>query len=257
LLYLDVDWKVPEALVVHENKNIRVSARTPHEDVPLARFDDVLNGWSWFAPWFATTAKRADLFTIPLVLFAIAAVAYENRQRSHKQDLGAALRFIAPPAVAFLLWFFTAPAERFAGGIFWLLGAGMSAIYFEQTPSDAAKARLVTISLSFVAATVAVAVVVSASFSQSRYGWAVFVSPGPEQGFHPIPEVEVADFTIDADLTLNTPVRVRSRSIRASDWVPRPFCWDAPLPCTHRPHKELELREPGNLAGGFRHISPG
>jgi len=248
-LHLDVDWRVPEEVLNSEYKYIRVVARTPHLKGARTSIDAVLDGWAWFVPWLKTTALRADIFTVPLVLFGVMAAAYGIRQRSHRQDIGAALVFLAPPALAFVLWFLTVPAERFGGGIFWLLGAGMTAIYFQQAPSDSARRRIVTFSLSFIAITAAVAIVASASFSMQRYGWAVFVRPGPEQGFHPIPEVEVADFTTQSGFKLNQPKRVRSHS---SKWVPEAFCWDAPLPCSPRPKKELELRRPGDLSGGFR-----
>ena len=112
------------------------------------------------------------------------------------------------------------------------MGGGMAAIYFQQAPSEAARRRLVKINLSFIALTVALAVIVSALFSQQRYGWALFVSPGPESGFHPIPTVEVADYSTDSGVKLNRPQRGGTPS---SAWKPKAFCWDAPLPCTHRP----------------------
>ncbi|MFC1791841.1 hypothetical protein ACFL0I_05190, partial [Gemmatimonadota bacterium] len=248
-LYLDVDWRVPKALVEYENTNIIVSARSPWVDIFQDRFEEFLNGWDWVWPWFLGVSQRADLFTVPMVLFIFMTVLYARRVGSVSGEARSAALFLMPPMVGLLLWLATAPSPRFAGGVFWLLGAGMTAIYFQQAASKTVRQKLVRFSLGFIASTTLLTIAVSAVFSQSRYGWTFFVPPGPEQGFHPLPEVEVVDFVTDSGLVINKPVRVLNPT---SDWMPSAFCWSAPLPCTGQPKKALEMRDPRDMSRGFR-----
>jgi hypothetical protein len=256
-LGLDVDWKVPEALASLEHKNILVSARTPHVNIPRTHeaYDAVLASFDWFPGWIARTALRADIFTVPMLLFLVAlgACMVSWHRRRHPLDWKTGVLFLGPAGIAFVLWFLTAPAERFGGGVFWWLGAGMVAVLFERTRSGSLRRRLARWSLGFAAATGALCVVVSASLSGSRYGWALWVPPGPEAGFHPVPHVVVTSATTISGLIVNRPTSVRYPS---SKWEPGPFCWDAPLPCTYNPDPYLELRVPGQLASGFRVSDP-
>jgi hypothetical protein len=66
----------------------------------------------------------------------------------------------------------------------------------------------------------------------------LFVGPGPEHGFHPMPRSEVVTFVTDSGLELYVP-KERGR------------CWDAPLPCTPYPKPDLRLRREGDLRSGF------
>lgn len=245
--WLDVDWKVPEAQVVGEADAIKVWARYPFDTD--ASWQEILDGWDWFGPWLLKTLERVDIFTLPMLLFFVGAWAYLRRSRAEPLDRTAALLFLTPPAVAFVLWFVTAPAERFGGAIFWLLGAGIWAILYVQTTATDVKARLVRALGAFVPMTVLAAAIAGAVLSHSRYGWALFVSPGPEAGFHPIPEAVVEEHVSRSGLSHYVAVAMRPGS---SKWEPGLRCWDAPLPCTIGPKPDLELRVPDTWSGGFR-----
>jgi hypothetical protein len=66
----------------------------------------------------------------------------------------------------------------------------------------------------------------------------LFFPPGSDGGFHPNPPVELTKFVTDFGLELTVPVD--------DDRV-----FDAPLPATPHPVKNLRLRKPGDLSGGF------
>jgi hypothetical protein len=61
-------------------------------------------------------------------------------------------------------------------------------------------------------------------------------------------DVPVTTFKTDSGLIVNTPSKLDPKSMRL--WPNA--CWDAPLPCTPNPAPNLQLREPGNLANGFK-----
>jgi len=250
-LHLDVDWKVPEEQVAGESDAIKVWARYPFDTD--RSWDEILSGWDWLGPWLARTAERADLFTIPMLLFATGAIALLVRRRPRPgprpREAADALLFLGPPAIAFVLWFVTAPAERFGGAIFWLLGAGIWAVIFAQTRTTIGRRRLAQAALATAAVTVLAGVVAGSWLSSDRYGWAVFVTPGPEAGFHPIPEAIVEAHRSDSGLVHYVPTGVAGSS---SEWVPQTRCWDAPLPCTIRPKPELVTRRPDTWRAGFR-----
>lgn len=193
-LGLDVDWAVAPEQVEWQNKEIRAWARHPvgfFAQYPFgdnAELDAVNQGWSWFLPWFRRTVARADIFTAPLIMFLVAVGVYARAV----PRLGGAWRrsaaFLVVPLISLILWFVTAPAERFAGATFWLLGAGtvgMVCREAERAKTRAAVGRAVPL---LSVGLVLITFVASAALSHSRYGWAVFVDPGDAGGFHTMPE---------------------------------------------------------------------
>ncbi len=246
-LSLDVDWRVPEQQVVGEADAIKVWARYPFETDQS--WQEILDGWHWVGPWFFKTIERADVFTVPMLLFLGGLWVLARRTRSTPADRRAAGLFLAAPAVAFVLWFVTAPAERFGGAIFWLLGAGIWAVLFEQSTSGSFKRGVLRGASVFVPVTVLAAAVAGAVLSHGRYGWALFVTPGPERGFHPIPEAVVERHVSRSGVVHYVAVGTGPGS---SKWVPGIRCWDAPLPCTKGYLPDLETRAPGTQRRGFR-----
>jgi len=67
------------------------------------------------------------------------------------------------------------------------------------------------------------------------------VSPGPEEGFYPLPHVTADEVTLPSGLTYWRPTVTMDNQ-----------CWDAPLPCAPYPPNDLQLRVPGDLSGGFK-----
>jgi hypothetical protein len=248
-LALDVDWRVSEERVVRESDKIKVWAREP--ELTRRSPDEVLESWDWLGPWLRRTVLRADLFTYPLLLFVGGGAVWLRRRDGRPGEVRSALRYLMPPLVACVLWFVTAPAERFGGAIFWLLGAGMLTILFEQARETESRRRLTGASIGLVAISSLAIFVASAAFSYSRYGWALFVPPGPEAGFHPIPEVKTRSWTSPFGVTIQRPTELVARS---SQWKPKAFCWDAEQPCSFggQVEKRIAYRQPGRIASGFR-----
>ena len=245
---LDVDWAVPKEQVRRELEIVKVWARFPFPTEKSAH--EILDGWDWFGPWLLKTLERVDLFTLPMLLFLVGAPYYLLKVKREGLDYRRALGFMGPVTIALLLWFVTAPAERFGGAVFWLLGAGIWAILYEQ--SEGLRSGLVRFALAFVSISVFAGVIAGAVLSEARYGWAFFVSPGPERGFHPIPEAIVEQHRSDSGVVHYVPVGMRPGS---SLWVPGLRCWDAPLPCTSTPMPDLEERQAGEWSRGFRRSS--
>jgi len=253
LLAFDVDWRILEAERQLESDSIKAWARYPFAEEQKSDAE-ALASWDWLWPWLGRTLQRVDLFTLPMLLFLGLGPLVFWRVRADARRLGEAALYLAPPSIGLVLWFVTAPAERFGGAIFWLLGAGAVAILFTQESDVRVKRRWVGASLAFVAASSLGILVASTLLSGSRYGWALFVPPGPEAGFHPIPTVRVSEFETRSGLVVHVPVSAESPSTR---WAAPAFCWDAPRPCTLYPKPGLELREPGSFAGGFRVVEGG
>jgi hypothetical protein len=248
LLAFDVDWRIPAAERQLESDSIKAWARYPF---PYEQKSDaeVLASWDWLWPWLGRTLQRVDLFTVPMLLFVVLAPVALWWARADGRRLGQVVLYLAPPSIAFVLWFVTAPAERFGGAIFWLLGAGAVAALFAQASDERVKRRWVGVSLGFIAASSLGILIASALISGARYGWALFVPPGPEAGFHPIPSVTVSKVETHSGLIVHVPVSAEAPS---TAWAAPAFCWDAPRPCTIYPKAGLELREPPGFAGGFR-----
>ena len=251
-LAFPVDWRIPESLLVVESESIRVWARYPFHHELSAR-DEILGGWSWIGPWLRKTAERADAFTIPMLLFVAGVFAHLRHGRTGRRALAGPLLFLAPWVIGFVFWFFTAPAERFGGAIFWMLGAGAWATFYSAVPSDFVRARLARAARIFVATTVVATAIVGAVLSHGRYGWALFVTPGPEDGFHPIPTVQVQRVESTSGFAYNVPVAMGPPTSR---WKPGIACWDAPLPCRSFEQPALALRDRASIRHGFRLAAP-
>jgi len=246
-LSLDVDWQVADWQVVVEKRIIEVWARYPFDD-GLSE-DEVLGSHRWVGRWFMKTVQRADVFSLPLLLFIVGLGFYGRGAWRGRIDHTKTLLLVGPPVVAMGLWFVTVPAERFGGAVFWLSGAGLWAVLYEASTSPATRLRFTRFALVFVAVTVSIAIVVGASLSHARYGWSLIVPPGPEDGFHPIPTALLETHETAGGLEYYVPIGV---SPGTSKWIPGVRCWDAPLPCTSRVRENLVERESGTMRSGFR-----
>jgi hypothetical protein len=250
-LGLDVDWRLPEQQVKTESRIIKTWARYPY---PLGLTqDEVLHGWAWTGPWLANAVERADVFSVPILLLLAGLVPFAIRARTADFDRPSAALVLAPALIASVLWFLTAPAARFAGAIFWLLGAGIWALWHDAGATGRARRHSVQAAQGFVAVTLVAAVIAGALLSRDRYGWALFVTPGPESGFHPIPTAIVEKHVSARGVTHYVPVAMGTPS---SKWTPELRCWDAPLPCTSLPRPDLAWRDQSQRTAGFQRITP-
>ena len=219
----DVSWRLPKYRARREQVAITSWARKPGDK----DFAKVASSWDWLKPWTKRVTGDFDVVA-PLIIAALGAGAGLVTARA-RRAAGLSYVLLLPPAAGLVYWFLTAPAPRFAGASFWFLGAGGAFVAcrawagISHVRTGALFALVVTLMLVPVA-------------RPRRHS--LYVKPGPEHGFHPIPVVEMETFVTDSGLELLVPPKGR-RS------------WDAPLPCTPHPRPELRLRRTGNLRSGF------
>ena len=132
---------------------------------------------------------------------------------------------LAPGALGFGFWFWTAPDPRFATFVFWSIAATGLAVALGAWDRVG---RVQSGGLLCVALAVLVALILPRGADH----------PGSEGGFQPVPRVSTDRFETKSGLILRVPVGTDQ-------------CWGAPQPCTPYPRTELHLRRPGDLRSGF------
>ncbi len=120
ILPFDVEWKVTPESLTNLNGWIQGWARNPHA---LPR--DVLANWDWLQGW-TTEILRHHKFdvTFPLLLFLIGSLIRLSAASNAVLPLSRYAFFFLPPLGMIVFWFLTAPEPRYAGAVFWYLGAG-------------------------------------------------------------------------------------------------------------------------------------
>ena len=135
--------------------------------------------------------------------------------------------FLMVPIASLIFWFFTAPDIRFAGASMWLLGGGVTVL-------SALRCRAST---QILVSTIFL-LLLSLVFGTSALYRGLWVPPGPDHGFHPIPAVDTYEFVTTSGLIVNVP--------ETGDQ-----CWDVPLPCTPYPDPNLRLLDGEHITSGF------
>ena len=223
----DVAWRVPEKVAKHEADYVRSWARKPNTPPSV-----VLANWDWFVPWLTAALGYWYLeLDAPLVLFMLGAAGLLVCALSRTGDRDAVLRgvlYLLPAFFGLIFWFWAAPTPRFAGALFWWLGAGACVAAF--WPSESA------VKQAWCGAVVCgIALVLTGGFHLRSEK---LVSPGTDNGYYPIREAELKMYETIHGLKLWTP--------QAGD-----LTWDAPLPSTPYPNAGLKLRRSGDLQSGF------
>jgi hypothetical protein len=223
----DVEWKIPRKIVMIEWEGVRSWARQPHEEC-----SKVLADWGWLGSWVSRMKTSPDVIVPLAMILAGLFIASCGRGRLGIKPLPALL--VALPSVAAIIfWFFTAPHPRLAGAALWFVGAWAMLL---------ASMRWWHPRHSVAVAIVALAVAGLVSIADGIKQRSLYVRPGPDNGFWPLPRVEVEEFVTDSGLVLYVPKGGES--------------WDSPLPCTPGPRKCIRLRRPGDLGSGFVTSSP-
>jgi len=219
-----VDWRVPGSIASSEARWIMSWARLPGVEP-----DVVLRDWAWLSPWLkkVTALGSFDLVAPMAIAFVGLLVALARRRRWEARELGL-MGVAAVPIASLGFWFATAPEPRFAGAAAWLLAACSVLLAAERW----GQARRHGFGRA-VLLVVVVAALAPHLTAPKR------IPPGPDEGFYPLPHVDVVEVTLPSGLTYLRPVRENQ-------------CWDAPLPCAPYPPDDLELRSPGDLSRGFR-----
>jgi hypothetical protein len=236
------EWRVPVQLVDSERDKVHVWARQyyePHPSQPLA-------GMRWFKEWAGSLRRRA-LYDVlaPLAITVLATAWLVGARLVGKLPARPAVLWIlgVPCGFAIAFWFVEAPAPRFASQLFWIAAAVTAG-------AALASARLPARQFADVALVIAVAPALLLVRQHALRAWLetpttasvahAFLNPaGPDLGvFGDHPVIEVVPFVTAWGLSVNVP--------KAGDQ-----CWDAPLPCTPYPRRQLRTRRPGDVASGF------
>jgi hypothetical protein len=196
----------------------------PMSMVPL---HTIFTMWDWWQTRLVSLGWTEAEATRPLWLIAGAfalwlVVRPVERLRGHRSSLSL-LVLVAPIAAA---WFSFAntPMPRYQGAALWVVGIELVVL---------ALATIVSRHLRVLGPVVAMAAVAAASTPALREEpWPLLVD------FQDAPAARVQEQALKSGLVVRYPENQ--------------VCWYAELPCTPEPHPGLRLREPGNLAAGFR-----
>jgi hypothetical protein len=204
------DWTMPPQTVLNFERWVRIAAREPHGD-PLT----VLNTWSWLDAWMRSVfQERKYLFEIvlPLTLFVFSLLVVKKKDSR-------TLWLIVPAILSSLYWF-RAPASRFAGASFWWLVASVFAPFLQRS----------RIQMKYLCL-----ILLTACLFVSRVYYAPIVVRTAPVYHYP---TALTRFVTDSGLMVFVPVELNS-------------CWESPLPCTGVPDRTLRLRRNNDISGGF------
>ncbi len=217
LLGAPVEWKVPPESAKALTKLI----------LTWARWRGPESG-SWLAPWTEWALFGQVLWIcVPTGIGAIAAAVSGWLVRRPPARLLLAL----PCVVGIIVWFLTAPDPRFVFVLFWILAATLAGAVRTGTPF---KERVLRHTVAGITLALAVAAIVQRP---------PLIGPGPDRGFHPMPDPDVVEGFTESGLKVYLPA-VRDQT------------WDAPLPSAPFLTPGLKLRVPGDMTRGFV-IDPG
>jgi hypothetical protein len=245
VLAAGVDWRLASeqfhaerAFIVHAGQRA----------VPNATVVQGIEPWGWLPEWVGHLADDPYDVLVPAVVAAaaLAAALFAGRRAGVRNSGGTVGLAIVPLLVAVTAWFFTAPELRFAAFLFWGLAAsGVSHLLATiRASGDASlrRVRLTAVGCLALALSPVVVVPLSAARREQLGPLTAIVRanlnrPGQNTLLPDLAEREVArPYVTKAGLTVH---------------VPPSRCWDTPLPCTPAPLKDLRLRYPGRLRGGF------
>jgi hypothetical protein len=130
--------------------------------------------------------------------------------------------FLLVPIAGLTFWLVAAPMPRYAGALFWMLGAGSLAIVLRRYQRGAAQLFVLLATVLFFCLNV--------NMVEFLLTWRMDTGPAGQ--------VPLKAMKTESGLTLH----VSQESDR---------CWDGPLPCTPYFNPHLRLRVPGELGSGF------
>jgi hypothetical protein len=225
-----VEWKIPEQEIMTQWSYLKTHTR----GLPGHQPDEIIAQWRWFTPWLKELFY--DRYSLIMLMFPIFLavtglfILMFNYQHINKPVSN--VLFAIPPIASIIFWIFTAPGVSYAGASFWILGAGTLAISYQVFNSDNFRkmASITLIGLIIIS-------LIAVAMCRGTLRKNIALIPD-EEGFYPIPKVEVELFTTKSGLSVFI-----SRNGNKS--------WGAPIPCLPNPLPNLRLREEGNILKGF------
>ncbi len=238
LIAFPVEWRISPAAVYNDWNWIRTWSHIPFvSGSPVIWSPTVLKSWSWFCRWASSMVSlRLDELIPPFIsasigFFTIVICRLKNRLTINKSNMAL---FFLPPVFSMIYWFYMAPALRFAGAVFYILGFGMLAFAIGGV-SDLFKKRTVRrAAISFI-----IFCAVSSQIFKPISFAIDWIPPGEDIfGLHSTPLAKMKKFETRSGLAYYVPVKGDK-------------CWDAPLPCTPYPNANLRLRRKDDMRHGF------
>jgi len=225
-----VEWRIPYASVVDQANWVRGWAR-----MPGVHWNDVLGNWDWIKPWMQSFKGYKFEAIIPLYIsfigiISIILILLQKCIKKKNYEMPKIMwLFLLPPVISITFWFFTAPAIRFAGANFWLLGAGSIIFALISYNSD----KLPNKKILFVMLFASICIL----YRYLPYKDLILTSDKIAYFYH-IPKVALKKDITSSGLVIFLPERGDQ-------------CWDAPLPCTPYMNSDLRLRKEDELRYGF------
>ncbi|UCC40214.1 MAG: hypothetical protein JSV96_01800 [Candidatus Aminicenantes bacterium] len=215
-----VEWRLPKLAVVEAANWIRGWARKPN-----VHWKEVLANWDWLKPWANRTLKDYEV-VVPMLLLLIGCIllfcSRFHRIKKQKSQRKKWL-FLFPALFSLVYWFFTAPALRFAGACFWILGVGVLVFGIKNFKLKK------TMTLCF-----ALLILLSWLIQERKHlGKDLMRSK-----VYPLRYAELKRFKTNSGLIIYVPKKGDQ-------------CWNGPLLCTPFPNGALRLRKEGDISKGF------
>lgn len=217
---LPVEWRLPRLDVVEEANWIRGWARMPN-----VHWSEVLGSGDWLKPWADRTLKDYEV-VVPMLLIVLGCILlFYSRLKGIKKQNGQRIKwlFLLPPLASLVYWFITAPALRFAGASFWILGAGLAVFGIENFRPK----RILILCLIFF---ILFSWLIDERINLGKELWKSKVCP--------LRYAELEKFKTRSGLIIYVPKKGDQ-------------CWNGPLLCTPFPDENLQLRKEEDISKGF------
>ena len=234
-----VDWRVPAEQAKADAVFVRTTGKRITHIVGVVPEPENLG--NWLPGWLYTARLTLFNVAVPAAIFVFG-IAATFLLKFKPASPGPPWLALAPFAVAALSWWLASPMSRFGVVPLWSLAAW------------AATRLLQRLSISDVRWSLGIPAVLALLFApllslQDPARWELrreFTQGlfGRIRGDHWVDSSNYAPnitvYITHTGVPLNTPSGLDGQ------------CWDAPLPCTPTPAKNLELRDPAWLGAGFR-----
>lgn len=241
---VNVDWRVPEERAQAYQREITLYAR---DRDPLGSDETGLDE-PWIRAWARNVLESKFEVALPLTLcgLGLAAIVLVRgwwRRGLAARDYAGAWWLGLPIIAGLVLWFVMAPHPRYALHLAWSLAGLCIAMGVMELRVRLGErwAGMAVLGLSCVmtAGMLAVRTVKQIRRRGVAPLQTLVIGPGPDHGLHPAPELPLMQQTTRWGLVVYCPVTDRR-------------VFHAPLLTTPEFDERLQLRIPGNEAGGFR-----
>jgi len=245
---LSVEWRVPVEHAEAEFAYIVHSSRASTKNLPVVAGEAGMG--AWLVPWARSALDDPYQVAVPLALTILALLGSLRLRRPAPNAPGPAHPWwlLLPIALAVTAWFFVAPEPRYVLPYLWSLTALVGCQFWLALTSKRSTGVVLIVGALLGISPVVVSPLASKALRRDEPNplRAIlknnFNRPGSDLWFQPIAgRANLKTYQTRSGLILN---------------VARDQCWDAELPCTPNPAPNLRLRDPSNIARGFKVDGP-